>query len=340
MKKLLLSLAICVAAFSAQAQMGVGTATPNAAAQLDVSSTSKGFLAPRMTKAERDAIATVTSASKGLLIYQTDNTPGFYYYDGSSWTSLAGSSSVSGVDLTTAQEVNGKKTFISVDGLLATGTMGSGAASSLGAGARMMWYPKNGAFRAGTVTGTKWDDANIGIFSIAMGRDNSASALGSTAFGYGTTASEQYSTSMGSSTIASGQSSTAMGSSTTASALSSTAMGNATTASGQYSTAMGGNSQASALLSTAMGSAAIASGIYSIAMGASTTASGIASTAMGSSTTASGQASTSMGSTTTAKSYAETAIGIYNTSYTPTSTSAFSATDRLFVIGNGTTKAA
>jgi hypothetical protein len=89
-----------------------------------------------------------------------------------------------------------------------------------------------------------------------------------------------------------------------------------------------------------MGSATIASDVFSTAMGQSTTASGIASTAMGASTTASGQASTSMGSTTTAKSFAETAIGTYNTSYTPTSTSAFSATDRLFVIGNGTSSGA
>jgi len=103
--------------------MRIGTATPNAAAQLDVSTTNKGFLAPKMTKTERDAITTVTSASKGLLIYQTDNKPGFYYYDGTAWTSLAGSSSASGVDLTTALEVNGKKTFISTEGLLATGNI-------------------------------------------------------------------------------------------------------------------------------------------------------------------------------------------------------------------------
>lgn len=46
---------------------------------LDVSSTSSGLLVPRMTSAERDAIA---SPAEGLIIYQTDNGAGFWYYDG------------------------------------------------------------------------------------------------------------------------------------------------------------------------------------------------------------------------------------------------------------------
>jgi len=45
-------------------------------AMLDVSSTSKGFLVPRMTMAQRFSI---TSPATGLIFYQTDNTPGLYY---------------------------------------------------------------------------------------------------------------------------------------------------------------------------------------------------------------------------------------------------------------------
>ena len=44
-----------------------------------------GFF-PRMTQTQRDAIA---SPATGLLIYQTDNTPGFYY-DGAAWTAISG----------------------------------------------------------------------------------------------------------------------------------------------------------------------------------------------------------------------------------------------------------
>jgi len=54
----------------------------NSSAILDASSSSKGVLIPRMSLAERNSIA---SPATGLLIYQTDNTPGFYFYNGSNW---------------------------------------------------------------------------------------------------------------------------------------------------------------------------------------------------------------------------------------------------------------
>jgi hypothetical protein len=57
--------------------VGVGTTAPAASAMLEVASTSKGMLVPRMTSAQRTAIS---SPAQGLLVYQTDGTqPGFYY---------------------------------------------------------------------------------------------------------------------------------------------------------------------------------------------------------------------------------------------------------------------
>ncbi|SFD78906.1 hypothetical protein SAMN05518672_103223 [Chitinophaga sp. CF118] len=64
--------------------------TGAASSVLDVKSTTKGFLAPRMTQAQRIA---VTSPAEGLLVYQTDNTKGFYYYTNSAWISVATSGS-------------------------------------------------------------------------------------------------------------------------------------------------------------------------------------------------------------------------------------------------------
>ena len=61
---------------------GIGTTTPDASSLLEIKSTKKGFLIPRMTQKQRDAIATPAT---GLLIYQTNNTPGFYYYTGTAW---------------------------------------------------------------------------------------------------------------------------------------------------------------------------------------------------------------------------------------------------------------
>ena len=70
-------------------QVGIGTTTPNASAQLDVSSNTKGLLIPRMTQAQRTAI---NSPAQGLLVYQTDGIIGLYQYDGTSW-SIAGAGS-------------------------------------------------------------------------------------------------------------------------------------------------------------------------------------------------------------------------------------------------------
>ena len=71
--------------FPANGAAGIGTSTPASSSLLDISSTSKGVLMPRMTKTQREAIV---SPVEGLLIYQTNNQPGFYYYDGSAWKSV------------------------------------------------------------------------------------------------------------------------------------------------------------------------------------------------------------------------------------------------------------
>ncbi len=62
--------------------VGIGTTVPNPSAILDVDTTGKGILIPRMTQVQRNAIV---SPATSLLIYQTDNASGFYYYNGSNW---------------------------------------------------------------------------------------------------------------------------------------------------------------------------------------------------------------------------------------------------------------
>ncbi|MCF6170576.1 MAG: hypothetical protein L3J66_06330 [Bacteroidales bacterium] len=75
------------------AQVAINTdgSNPDASAMLDVKSTDKGFLLPRMTEANRNTI-NGGSLATGLMVYQTDNEPGLYYYDGSKWVALATSS--------------------------------------------------------------------------------------------------------------------------------------------------------------------------------------------------------------------------------------------------------
>lgn len=71
--------------FPATGSAGIGTTVPNASALLEMKSTGKGLLIPRMTSDQRDLI---TAPASGLLIYQTNNTKGFYFYSGSAWTPL------------------------------------------------------------------------------------------------------------------------------------------------------------------------------------------------------------------------------------------------------------
>ena len=68
--------------FPSSGSAGIGTTAPHASSILEMKSTTKGLLIPRMTKAQRDAIV---SPASGLMIYQTNSAPGFYYYDGSGW---------------------------------------------------------------------------------------------------------------------------------------------------------------------------------------------------------------------------------------------------------------
>jgi len=90
-------LAACFAALTASTALaqGVGIngtgASADASAMLDVVSTTRGFLPPRMTAAQRAAIV---SPATGLIVYQTDGTAGLYYNAGTpaapSWQAAGG----------------------------------------------------------------------------------------------------------------------------------------------------------------------------------------------------------------------------------------------------------
>ncbi len=86
MKKTLFTLIIIATALTGFAQVAVNTdgTNPNGSAMLDVKSTDKGLLIPRMTAAQRDAIST---PAQGLMVFVTDDNS-FYYYDGSTWQAV------------------------------------------------------------------------------------------------------------------------------------------------------------------------------------------------------------------------------------------------------------
>ena len=66
-------------------QVGIGTFNPNAAAIIEIASTTQGVLFPRMTKVQRDAI---TSPPIGLMLFVTDDNEGLYIYKTSGWVQI------------------------------------------------------------------------------------------------------------------------------------------------------------------------------------------------------------------------------------------------------------
>lgn len=80
---------INLAAFSQSGSVGIGTSTPHTSAVLEVQSTDKGMLIPRMTSMQRTSIATPAA---GLLVF--DNTTGtFWFYNGNAWKEISGNNS-------------------------------------------------------------------------------------------------------------------------------------------------------------------------------------------------------------------------------------------------------
>ena len=62
-------------------QTGIGTTNPDPSAALDIASASKGILAPRLTSAQKNAIA---DPAPGLTVYDTDLKQ-YTYWDGTTW---------------------------------------------------------------------------------------------------------------------------------------------------------------------------------------------------------------------------------------------------------------
>lgn len=130
MKKLtLLVLSILLIATVGIAQsIGIGTTSPNSSAMLDVSSTTKGMLVPRMTTAQRTAIA---SPANGLIVYDTD-TKSVWFYNGTSWINMVAGGGGGGFTLPYNQTVNMSGTVFQLENSGTGNTMMVGSTGGTG----------------------------------------------------------------------------------------------------------------------------------------------------------------------------------------------------------------
>jgi hypothetical protein len=135
MKKLIILLAIFTTFATTAQSVGINAdgSTANASAMLDISSTTKGFLPPRMSSAQRSAIA---SPASGLMVYQNDANTGIYVYNGTTWVLL---SNASYGDIKTGIQSTDHNGWIKLDGRLKSSlaTSQQAQATTLGIGANL-----------------------------------------------------------------------------------------------------------------------------------------------------------------------------------------------------------
>ena len=101
--KIIITLLVIASSLTSNAQVGIGTTTPNASAKLDITSTTQGFLPPRIALTGATDVSTIKNTAgtsitpaAGLLVYNTatagttpnEVSPGYYYWNGSSWVAL------------------------------------------------------------------------------------------------------------------------------------------------------------------------------------------------------------------------------------------------------------
>lgn len=127
--KRFLALFFTISFYQLSAQTGIGTTTPDVSAKLEVASTNRGMLIPRMTDAQKNAI---TTPANGLMIYQTDGLAGFYVNTGTSaspaWTRVNSNWTRTGNDIaytagnisTTGAISGGNSSSSSISGFSAT----------------------------------------------------------------------------------------------------------------------------------------------------------------------------------------------------------------------------
>lgn len=167
------------------AQVGINddNSTPDNSAMLDVQSSTKGMLIPRMTSALRTAIS---SPANGLMVYQTDGVSGFYYYNSTSWQRVG--------------ETDGSETKISAGinvTVAGTGTLANPyiiSASNdhyigeLFGGGIVFWVDHTGqtgliVSLADISTSSTWSNITTGLIGAAAqstwnGKDNSIAIMG------------------------------------------------------------------------------------------------------------------------------------------------------------------
>jgi hypothetical protein len=142
----------------------------------------------------------------GRALATTPPSPGqFLAFDGTAWTpTSAPSGGVTSHGALTGLLNDDHPQYLLTEGLRAStngfavsGVLNTGSIPATGAGVRLMWYPGKAAFRAGRANPISWEDSNVGIYSVALGFETTASGAESFAFGHQASATGSSSIALG-----------------------------------------------------------------------------------------------------------------------------------------------
>lgn len=192
-----------------QAQVGIGTANPHSSAQLEVNSSSKGILPPRVVLTATNVSTPVSSPEPGLLVYNTATagsgatavSPGFYFWSaGSTWVRLIGPSDNASNVTGTVAIANGGTGQTTLSGLKSTvGLLGTSVAIASDAGLTNQGYNaiaigseagKNNQSDNGIAIGAGAARTTQGVSAISIGYVAGYSAQGSNAIAIGGNAAQ------------------------------------------------------------------------------------------------------------------------------------------------------
>lgn len=176
-----------------QAQIGIGTDTPDASSILDINPTGndRGILIPRITESQKNSIS---SPANGLLVFQTDNTAGFYYFSTatSSWSRMSLYSEINEYgDVKTGIQSSDHKGWVKLDGRLKSSLTSSqqAIATTLGIGSNLpnannAFLVQNGETLGGVTSANEKTISQANLpnvnFSVAVSSEGDHSHSGST----------------------------------------------------------------------------------------------------------------------------------------------------------------
>jgi hypothetical protein len=194
----------------AQKNVGIGTTTPDNSAVLDINSSNKGLLIPRMSLQQRNAI---NNPADGLMVYQTGDQGGFYFFEGKTneWKPITEAKAVAGTDgdWTLIGNAAGANDFIGTTNNMSlkfkVNNLNSGAISSEGnttlgfeAGNSLGSYSTGFGWGA-LKSSTGGSNVGVGAGALASSNSNNNVAIGTNALnGNGSIMSGETNTAVGS----------------------------------------------------------------------------------------------------------------------------------------------